>query len=181
MTDSTTTRRPLQLGIDTVITINPDSHDEDYGLPCRWVVTAVPVAFDAWVRVDYHADGRDKVAILPTYEDITVELGGEALISEGARVLFDLTHGEGAELPAMYRWELTREGLDGILRGGNNAEDAEREIALWADRLDKADISGRDTEHGYTHHTVTGLVDGVPVEVRASYPTPKPAEGGDAK
>lgn len=180
--DRTTTRRPYQLKVDTVITVCPDERSGRFGEPGRWTVTGRPVQFDAWVRVDYYDEQtrRDGVWVLPHRQDVTVELSRAELLAESARLagrFVDL------DLPPMLSWNASRDGLTGNVASSfaGTPDEIRKDMEAWADHLG-ADVTSGESDDTYTRLSVTAVHEGVPVEIRASYYTPKPAEqAADAK
>ncbi|TDD77705.1 hypothetical protein [Actinomadura rubrisoli] len=177
MTDRTTTRYPLDLRVDSVITAYPDPRDADrYGKPGAWTVTTEPVQFDSWVRVDYR-DGIDTGTwVLPIEVTVTVELSDGELLAAGAQLVGTLA---ATTLPEMWEWEIRRDGVRGFLHHARTVDQASEDLAAWGEYLGRPQIEREDTDHGYTRMSVSAVVEGVPVEIRASFPTPADA-GADA-
>lgn len=168
--ERTTTRRPLQLRVDSVITAYPDPRAGDrFGKSGRWHVTAPPEQFGEWVRVDHHGG----VWFLPIQQDLTVELQGVELVTEAARLVAKLAD---QDLPEMFRWDISPEGLDGLIYRGRNLEDSEPLVRQWADYLGVGEIDHEDRDTGYSALSIKTVYQGVPVRVRASYQTPASAE-----
>lgn len=175
-TDRTTTRRPYQLKVDTIVTVCPDERSTQFGEAGRWTLTERPVQFDAWVRVDFYdeEDRRDGVWFLPFQQDVTVELSRGELLVESARLAGSFVD---LDLPPMLSWNASRDGLVGSLGSSfaGTPDEIRRDMEAWADHLG-ADVTSGESDDKYMRLEVTAVHMGVPVEVRATYYTPKPAE-----
>lgn len=179
-TNRTTTRRPIDLSVDSLITAYPDPRDRDrYGTPGRWTVTQQPADFDSWVRVDAHDDEghneghRDVVWFLPYDQDVAVELSGPEMLAQAIQLV--ATWAAERVIPTqMQSWEVARDGLRGQIAAwtSDGADCVHEHMEVWARFLGADEVTSTDTDYGFTSLMVKAVVAGVPVAVRASIRTP---------
>jgi hypothetical protein len=117
------------------------------------------------------------VWILPAEVAVTVEPSGAELVAEGLKVAAILA--DDPALPEMYEWEMRRDGLRTTLAVASYDYDANhKQMQVWAAFLG-TEVTSEDTSHGRTRLSVTGVFEGVPVEVWTLVSTQAENEGAE--
>ncbi|RMI39904.1 hypothetical protein EBO15_28475 [Actinomadura harenae] len=141
----------------------------------EWLITADPIDYGPHVRVDYRDDqtGTAGTWFLPASRKVRVALIGRELQQQAAEVLNLLA--SRTWLPEVSRWEVTENGLEGLLVHTYTDQDAQA-VEKWREYLESAETHSAEITPGLTRVWVAALVCDVPVSVSAHTRTPKTAQ-----
>jgi hypothetical protein len=163
-TDRTTRVMPHALSIDTIITVYPD-RGERQGETGRWRITAEPAQYDSWFRLDVQDEktGDSLTWFVHHADSVAAELAGRAMKAKAADLLADLA---GMDLPEVYTWEVSTDGIRGHLSiGSAGYEEARRALEAWRPHIGAEEIVHDARGKLYARVTVRAVMRGVPVEI----------------
>ncbi|WP_119728371.1 hypothetical protein [Thermomonospora amylolytica] len=178
-TQSTTTRRPIELRAGQTVVAWPDPKTPGVtaGTPGRWTLAADADCMYDLVRLDAtDPNGVPVTWLLNVNDEVTVELTRAEQQAAAARVVARLA--DELELPEVFSWRIEDTGVVAQMSSGLlDDEQIWERIAVWAKR-----IGGTVTETqtgNQVNLSVDGSVDGVPVQVWTAVYLPAPAEASE--